>query len=123
MKRSLILLALLALLLLAGWLAPTFKSDPGHVLINFADWTIETSVLVLATAFLLWWFAVQLVVWFWRMPLKTARKMQEQRAFNQLEKGLLALTEGDWQGAEKALEKSASKQGKTTAHYLSLIHI
>jgi len=119
MKRSFLLLALLALLLLAGWLAPTFKSDPGQVLINFGDWIVETSVLVLATAFLLLWFAVQLVVWLWRMPLKTARKMQEQRAFNQLEKGLLALTEGDWQAAEKALEKSASKQGKTTAHYLA----
>ena len=45
--------------------------------------------------------------------------MREQRAFKQLEKGLLALTEGDWGAAEKALEKSASKQGRTTAHYLA----
>jgi HemY protein len=53
------------------------------------------------------------------MPVETARKMSERRAFNQLEKGLLALTEGDWKAAEKALEKSASTQGKTTAHYLA----
>ena len=32
---------------------------------------------------------------------------------------LLALTDGDWRAAEKALEKSASAQGKTTAHYLA----
>ena len=119
MKRSFMLLLILALLLLAGWLAPIFKTDPGHVLINFGDWTIETSVLVLATAFFILWFVVQLVVWLWRMPVETARRMQEQRAFKQLEKGLLALTEGDWRGAEKALEKSASKQGKTTAQYLA----
>jgi len=119
MKRSFLLLLILALLLLAGWLAPVFKSDPGHVLINFGDWTIETSVLVLATAFLLLWFAVQMVVWLWRMPLETARRVREQRAFKQLEKGLLALTEGDWGAAEKALEKSASQQGRTTAHYLA----
>ncbi len=119
MKRSFLLLLILALLLLAGWLAPIFKTDPGHVLINFGDWTIETSVLVLATAFFILWFVVQLVVWLWRMPVETARRMQEQRAFKQLEKGLLALTEGDWRGAEKALEKSASKQGKTTAQYLA----
>lgn len=119
MKRSLLLLLILALLLVAAGLAPMFKSDPGHVLINFGDWTIETSVLVLGSALLVLWFAVQIAVWIWRAPVETARRMREQRAFNQLEKGLLALTEGDWRGAEKALEKSASVQGKTTAHYLA----
>jgi len=119
MKRSFLLILVLALLLLASWLAPVLKSDPGHVLINFGDWTVETSVLVLATAFLILWFAVQIAVWLWRMPVETARRMREQRAFKQLEKGLLALTEGDWSAAEKALEKSASTQGKTTARYLA----
>ena len=119
MKRSFLLLLILALLLIAGALAPLLKTDPGHVLINFGDWTIETSVLVLASALLVLWFLVQFAFWLWRMPVETARKMSEQRAFNQLEKGLLALTEGDWKAAEKALEKSASKQGKTTAHYLA----
>ncbi len=119
MKRSFLLLLILGLLLLAGALAPLFKSDPGHVLINFGSWTIETSVLVLASAFLILWFIVQIAVWFWRMPVHTAQKMREKRAFKQLEKGLLALTEGDWSAAEKALEKSASQQGRTTAHYLA----
>ena len=119
MKRGFLLLLILALLLLASAFAPLFKSDPGRVLINFGDWTVETSVLVLALALLILWFAVQLAVWFWRMPVKTAHKMREQRAFKQLEKGLLALTEGDWKAAEKALEKSASTQGRTTAHYLA----
>ena len=119
MKRSFLLLLILALLLLAGALAPMFRNDPGHVLINFGDWTVETSVLVLASAFLILWFAVQIAVWLWRMPVETARRMREQRAFRQLEKGLLALTEGDWGAAEKALEKSASAQGRTTAQYLA----
>ena len=119
MKRGLLVLLILLLLLAAGALAPMFKSDPGHVLINFGDWTIETSVLVLATLLLVLWFAVQIIVRLWRMPVVAARRMREQRAFKQLEKGLLALTEGDWSAAEKALEKSASVQGKTTAHYLA----
>ncbi len=119
MKRGFLILVILLLLLAAGALAPMFKSDPGHVLINFGDWTVETSVLVLATALLVLWFAVQIIAWFWRIPVVTARRMREQRAFKQLEKGLLALTEGDWSAAEKALEKSASVQGKTTAHYLA----
>ncbi len=119
MKRGFLVLLVLLLLLAAGALAPMFKSDPGHVLINFGDWTVETSVLVLMTALVVLWFVIQIIGWLWRMPVETARRMREQRAFNQLEKGLLALTEGDWSAAEKALEKSASVQGKTTAHYLA----
>lgn len=119
MKRSFYLLLILALLLLASALAPLLKSDPGHVLINFGDWTIETSVLVLVLALTLLWIIVRFTVWLWRMPVETARKMSEQRALKQLEKGLLALTEGNWKAAEKALEHSASKQGRNTAHYLA----
>lgn len=119
MKRGFLVLLVLLLLLVAGALAPMFKTDPGRVLINFGDWTVETSVLLLITALLVLWFVVQVIAWLWRMPVETARRMREQRAFKQLEKGLLALTEGDWGAAEKALEKSASVQGKTTAHYLA----
>jgi HemY protein len=119
MRRSALLLVALALLLLTGALAPVFKSDPGHVLINFRDWTIETSVLVLMAAVLLAWLLVQTLLWLWRLPAQTARRVREQRSLAQLEKGLLALTEGDWSTAEKALQKSTSTQGKTTARYLA----
>ena len=37
----------------------------------------------------------------------SARQVQEKRALAQLEKGLLALTEGDWRAAEKALYAKA----------------
>ena len=90
MKRGFLVLLVLLLLLAAGALAPMFKSDPGHVLINFGDWTVETSVLVLMTALVVLWFVIQIIGWLWRMPVETARRMREQRAFNQLEKGLLA---------------------------------
>lgn len=119
MKRSALLFVTLALLLLTAALAPVFKSDPGHVLINFMDWTIETSVLVLVLAVMLVWIVVQLLLKMWRLPAETARRVREQRSLAQLEKGLLALTEGDWGTAEKALEKSTSTHGKTTARYLA----
>lgn len=119
MKRSFALFVALALLLLTAALAPVFKSDPGHVLINFMDWTIETSVLVLAVAGVLLWVGIQILIRLWRLPAETARRVREQRSLAQLEKGLLALTEGDWRTAEKALEKSTSTRGKTTARYLA----
>jgi HemY protein len=118
-KRSVILLTALGLLLLTAAIAPVFKNDPGLVQIHFLGLTIETSVLVLLGGFLLLWAIVQLLIYLWKLPAETARKVAEKRGLAQLEKGLLALTEGDWKTAEKALGKSAALPGKTTARYLA----
>lgn len=119
MKRSVMLLTALGLLLLTAALAPVFKNDPGLVQIHFLGWTIETSVLVLIGGLVLLWALIQLLFWLWRLPAETARKVAEKRGLAQLEKGLLALTEGDFKTAEKALGKSAALPGKTTARYLA----
>ena len=119
MKAVFLVLIAIALALLAAALAPVFKSDPGMVQIHFQGWTVETSVLVLILAVLALWILVWLVIRIWQAPAQAARRVREQRALSQLEKGLLALTEGDWQTAERALEKSASSHGRTTARYLA----
>ena len=119
MKRSFALLIIVLLVLLAAALAPVFKADPGLVQIHLLGWTIETSVLVLVMAILLLWLGVSLLWRLWRLPAETARRLSQQRALAQLEKGLLALTEGDWRTAERALGKSATAEGKNTARYLA----
>ena len=119
MKRTFLVLIAIALALLAAAVAPVFKEDPGLVKIHFQGWTIETTVLILVLAALALWLLVHVLIRLWRMPGETARRVREQRALAQLEKGLLALTEGDWGTAEKALEKSASTHGRTTARYLA----
>jgi HemY protein len=119
MKTAFLVIVAVALALLAAALAPVFKSDPGLVQIHFRGWTLETSVLVLALALVLAWLLLWLAVRLWRMPAETARRIREQRSMAQLEKGLLALTEGDWSTAERALQKSASAHGRTTARYLA----
>lgn len=119
MRRPVLLLTALGLLLLTAALAPVFKNDPGLVQIHFLDYTIETSVLVLVGSLVLLWSVVQIAFYLWKLPAETARKMAEKRGLAQLEKGMLALTEGDWKTAEKALGKSAALPGKTTARYLA----
>lgn len=119
MKRSFLLLIAIGLALFAAAVAPVFKSDPGMVKVHFQGWMLETSVLVMLLGLLVLWLVLHLIIRMWRMPAQTARRMREQRALAQLEKGLLALTEGDWGTAERALEKSASSHGKTTARYLA----
>lgn len=119
MKKSFLLVIAVFFALLAAAAAPLFKADPGFVSVHFGGWTVETSVLVLALGILLVWLLVWLLVRLWRMPAETARRVREQRAMVQLEKGLLALTEGDWSTAERALQKSANTHGRTTARYLA----
>ncbi|MEE4218126.1 MAG: heme biosynthesis HemY N-terminal domain-containing protein [Xanthomonadales bacterium] len=119
MKTAFLVLIAILLALLAAALAPVFKADPGMVQIHFLGWTLETSVLVLVLGVLLVWVLVWAVIRLWKMPVEAARKVREQRSLVQLEKGLLALTEGDWQTAERALQKSASSHGRTTARYLA----
>ena len=119
MKNSFLILIAVALALLAAAIAPVFKTDPGMVQVHFRGWTIETSVLILVLAVLALWLLVWVLVRLWKMPAETARRIREQRSLAQLEKGLLALTEGDWSTAERALEKSASSHGRTTARYLA----
>ena len=119
MKSSFLLLIALVLALLAAAVAPVFKTDPGLVQMHFRGWTIETSLLTLVLGVLIIWLLVWVFVRLFKVPAETARRIREQRSLAQLEKGLLALTEGDWSTAERALEKSASAHGRTTARYLA----
>ena len=119
MKTAFLVVFAILLALLAAALAPVFKADPGMVQVHFRGWTVETSVLVLVLGILLLWLIVWIVIRLWQMPARAARRVREQRALSQLEKGLLALNEGDWETAERALEKSASSHGRTTARYLA----
>lgn len=119
MKKPFLILIAVVLALFAAAVAPLFKSDPGLVQIHFRGWTAETSVLVLVLAVFVFWLLAWVVVRLWKAPIETARRIRERRSLAQLEKGLLALTEGDWSTAERALEKSASAHGRTTARYLA----
>jgi HemY protein len=119
MKRIFLALVAVALALFAAAVAPVLKSDPGMVRIHFLGWTVETTLLVLTLAVVLVWLLAWLAWRLWRMPTEAARRIREQRSLAQLEKGLLALSEGDWVKAERALEKSASAHGRTTARYLA----
>lgn len=119
MRKAFLLLVTMALVLLAAALAPVFLADPGVVQIRFRGWTLEMSVLVLLLGMVIAWLVLHFVVRIWRLPTETARRVREQRAVKQLEKGLLALTEGDWTTAERALQKSTSSPGQSTVRYLA----
>lgn len=118
MKRLLLIIAALAALVLTAWLAPRLLADPGLVSIEVGEWRLRMSVLVLVGGVVLVWILLSLVVGLIRWPGRLMRRQREQRARRQLENGLLALTEGDWQKAERELSRSLAHRG-TTAGYLA----
>ncbi len=115
MRTTSLLIGGLLLLLLAAFLAPVFKADPGYVLVRFQGWSVETTLLVLLVALLLGYLLLRGILWLWHWPLRSARTMREKSARKQLEKGLLALAEGNFKAAEKALRKSSSGEHATVA--------
>lgn len=119
MRYWFLVLMAFAFAVLAAALAPVFLADPGLVQVRFGQWTVEMSLLVLVIAILLVWAVCYLLIRLWRLPAETARSLREHRAMNQLEKGLLALSEGDWVNAERALQKSESARGPGTVVYLA----
>lgn len=119
MKSLFLILVAVALAVLAAALAPVFMADPGLVQIRFGNYTVEMSLLVLLLAIVLAWGIFHLLSRLWRLPAETARRLREERAMKQLEKGLLALSEGDWVNAERALQKSESGRTAGTVRYLA----
>lgn len=115
MRTIILIISGLLLVVLAAFLAPIFKADPGYVLVRFQGWSLETSVLVLIMTLVLAFILIRLAFWLWRWPLRTAERVRENVARKRLEKGLLALVEGDFKTAEKALRKSSEADQSTVA--------
>lgn len=109
MKRLVGLLALLALALAGAWLWRIVAADPGYVQIALRGWSVETTLVVAATALLLALAALWLVVNLLRMPWRFWSRRRRHVARERLAGGLVALHEGRWRRAERLLTRAASE--------------
>lgn len=116
MKRIVLIAAILGALIATALVAPRLLEDPGYVMIDLGAWRIEMSLVTLVGAVLLVWVAISLTIALLRLPSRAWRRGRQMRADRQLENGLLALTEGDWQRAEKELGKSLAYRGSTVGY-------
>lgn len=118
MKRS----AYVILALLAGaLLASALRIDAGYVAISFLGVLIEMSVitlvlLVLAAYFALWLLIRMLRARKLRREAQAARR--QQRARNDLARGVLELAEGNWPTAEITVTRSARENAQPVVNYL-----
>lgn len=118
MKRLLILLAILAAVVAAAWLAPLLVENPGYVLIDLGPWRLEMSVLVLVALVAAVWITLSLASGLLRLPGRSLKRIREARTRRHLDQGLLAMTEGDWERAEKSLSRALAGRS-STAGYLA----
>jgi HemY protein len=108
-------------LLTGALLASALRIDAGYVAISFLGVLVEMSVitlilLVLAAYFALWLLIRTLRARKLRREAQVARR--QQRARNDLARGVLELAEGNWPTAEITVTRSARENAQPVVNYL-----
>ena len=120
-------LLIFALVLVAGLsVAELARQDPGYLLINYKDWIIETSLIVVFIAGILLASLMYIVYLIARPVNRVTNKFlgiadentKLKKADQTFHRGLLSLSDGDWKNAESLLGKAASKSSFTVVAFL-----
>lgn len=122
--RRLILIFFVFLVLGTG-LALVFRDQSGYLLVSFAGWQIETSLLFAAVVILV---GIWLLMTLWRLvvagallPRRTRRWHRRRRAVKvrrSLYTGLLKYAEARWERAEREITRKAEKHDAPGINYL-----
>ena len=120
-----LLFATLIVLIAAVVFALFAQEDPGYVIINYREWRIETSLVLILAAILLGFFLLYYLIRFIintrRVPRLLSNWGQQRRARkarNSMVQGLMALAEGSWINAEKQLLKHIDNSDTPVLNYL-----
>ena len=123
MKLLLILIIALALGGLLIWVADL---QPGFVLLQYGQWSLETSLIVFVAMFLLLllagYFLLRSTLFLKQSPARLAnwqQQLRHKRASQALTKGLITLEEGRWAEAERLLARHAGNSETPLLHYLA----
>lgn len=123
-KRGLLLLVVGLVVLLA----PSYIGEQGYVLISFAGWTAEGSVVsylvlaIMATALLmLTWSVIKYLVYMVILPSKWWRSRHAKTHANYFQAGVEFMTLGMWQQASEQFLRVKSVSKFTTAQELALV--
>jgi HemY protein len=113
MKKWLTFILLILLIGVAVWCGVQIQQQPGYLLIAFRQWTLETPLWVGALALLITilgaYIIFRLVAIAFNMPKKWRqwqRHRHQQQASQYTLLGLRQLIEGNWQIAERKLNKA-----------------
>jgi HemY protein len=119
MKRGIYL----ALALLAGTLLASFLlDDPGRVTLSLHGYLIEMSLPVAVLLLLLVYFVLHHCARLYRARTRNAAARvtaQRERSQQQLARGLIELSAGEWSKSEQSLTRSAYGSAYPMVHYLA----
>lgn len=114
------LIIVFALLVAGAILGPISSGNAGYVLVQFAGWSLETSVIALAIIMIVVAVAISLIYALFRaIASKTKKggqwfsKRREGKAERLLEQGQLALLQQDYLAALQAFEQAHKQQPST----------
>lgn len=120
------LIYLLISLVAAIGLGLVLAREPGYVLIGFGEWTLETTLALLVFTLMLGFVALYMLLRFFAGLRRAPHKLQQWdqrrkalRARNALNRGLIELSEGDWQSAERRLLKHVDDSDTQLLNYLA----
>lgn len=103
MRFWLILALILVLMIAVTWLTPQFQQGDDLVRIQALGWVVEARFSIILAAVLIGF----LLLYSLSRLLEAPRRAAERVARSGLERGLLALAEGDWSRAERTLIRAA----------------
>jgi HemY protein len=111
----------LGALVIGAFGAHFLLQDRGYVLISFVGYNIEMSVPVLVLGLVLLYGAVRLALRLWRAPRQLGQALAGQRARRagtRLARGLIHLTEGDYERGERLLTDGLKGSDSKLVNYL-----
>jgi HemY protein len=108
-------------LIVGALLANFLLSDPGYAALRLGDRLIEMSAVTLTLVLIAAYFLVRLLIKLIRarqLWKASQEERRQERARRGLARGILEMSEGDWEGAENTLTRSARESEVPAAHYL-----
>lgn len=114
------------LLFIGVWVGAKFHQDPGHLLITFHHWTIETTlwvgIFLILTLFVLMHLLLLLirrVAMLPKMIYQWAEQYRLSRARKKTEQGLIEFSEGHWSRAKQHLVQALPYTDSPLLNYLT----
>lgn len=123
------LISILLALTVAVVAALVAKDDPGYVMLAYGKWSIEMSVVMLmfltAVTFTSLYYGIRFLANVKQIPKRTSdwhAHRRQNKASDELTRGLIALVEGQWKNAEKTLLKHAQNSHAPLINYIAAAH-
>lgn len=119
MLKTIKIIILVALLLVAAWLTPQLLKNPGLIQVELLGYQIQMTAIAAALLLVLLFLAVWLVYGLLKAPKKAIKHLSANHSRKKFARGLLALSEGKWSQAEKLLVASAHKSPTPELSYMA----